>query len=120
MMRAANRTTAKDEARELSKVLNMVRRTDSEDEAVNRGLALTGIRLPSELRMMLAYAALDAARSSHVYFAPYREFSHPRDDVLEMEAPDKLVIIRAIGYQDRQDQIVTGDDRIIIYYEVPS
>jgi hypothetical protein len=114
-----NRGTARDHAAELARVLGQVRRTGSEDEAVTRGLALLSGRPGSELRLVCAYAALDAARCSHVYFAPYREFGNPRDDELELSAPEGPVRIRAIGYQDRQDAVVQGDDRIVIYYEVP-
>jgi hypothetical protein len=59
-------------------------------------------------------------RLCHVYFTPYAEFGPvPADALLEMEAPAVPVLVRAIGYQDRGDHVVSGDDRIVIYYEVP-
>ena len=57
-------------------------------------------------------------RQAHVYFAPYVEFGTPPDDNLELEAPDAPVLIKAIGYQDGQDHLTPGDDRIVIYYEI--
>jgi hypothetical protein len=59
-------------------------------------------------------------RLSHVYFAPYVEFGTPPDDDLQPEAPNFPVLIKAVGYQDRQDHVVPGDDRIVIYYEAPA
>jgi hypothetical protein len=57
---------------------------------------------------------------AHVYFAPYVEFGIPPDDDLALEAPGDPVLIKAIGYQDGQDHLVAGDDRVVIYYERPA
>lgn len=59
-------------------------------------------------------------RMAHVYFARYDEFGPPCPaSDLEMSAPPGPVLIRSIGYQDGQDHLAPGDDRIVIYYEPP-
>jgi hypothetical protein len=56
---------------------------------------------------------------AHVYFAPYREFGPLHDDSeLELQCPQVPLFVRAVGYQDGQDHLVPGDDRIVVYYEV--
>lgn len=56
---------------------------------------------------------------AHVYFAVYDEFGSPARDVLAAQAPPGPVFIRSIGYQAGMDHVTPGDDRIVIYYEIP-
>ena len=123
MTTAFNRTTAADT------IDNWERETGREiarrgtDEAWTVAWERLAGLPPAELRLMLATALVKLNRQAHVYFAPYDEFGSAAatfdSSGMELSAPPGPVRIMAIGHQDRQDHLVEGDDRIVIYYEVP-